>query len=137
MGQRVARECVRELFKQQRTGATVTILGMTFKEDVPDTRNSKVVDIVRELRSAAVDVQVHDPIAAPAEAQYEHGIKLMPLDALRPADAVILAVAHHYYLRAGWRLVTELLKEGKGIVLDIKSRLDRAHKPTGITLWRL
>src|SRR5581483_4554330 len=73
MGQRVARECVRQLFARNGGGgAAVTILGLTFKENVPDTRNSKVVDIVRELQSFHVDVQVHDPLASPQQAYEEY-----------------------------------------------------------------
>ncbi|MEX0751474.1 MAG: nucleotide sugar dehydrogenase [Xanthobacteraceae bacterium] len=138
MGQRVARECVRRLFARNGSGgAAVTVLGFTFKENVPDTRNSKVVDIVRELASCHVDVQVHDPLASPEEAQREYQLVLSPLEKLRPADAVILAVAHDDYVRGGWGLVTRLLKGGKGVVLDIKSQLDRSKKPAGIDLWRL
>ena len=61
----------------------------------------------------------------------------MPMEALQPADAVILAVAHDEYVAGGWPLVTRLLKDGGGIVLDVKSKLDRAHQPDGIELWRL
>ena len=137
VGFRVARECVRRLFGRGNGGSQVTILGLTFKENVPDTRNSKVLDIVRELRSFNVDVQVHDPLASPDEAKNEYGLALTDLDSLRPADAVILAVSHLDYVRGGWPLVTRLLKGGEGVVLDIRSQLDRATKPAGVDLWRL
>ncbi|HZS63043.1 MAG TPA: nucleotide sugar dehydrogenase [Xanthobacteraceae bacterium] len=138
MGQRVARECVRQLFARNGGGgAAVTILGLTFKENVPDTRNSKVVDIVRELQSFHVDVQVHDPLASPQQAYEEYEIKLADLDELRPADAVIFAVPHQEYVRGGWPLISRLLKNGRGIVLDVKSQLDRKQKPGGVELWRL
>ena len=137
VGFRVARECVRRLFGRGNGGSQVTILGLTFKENVPDTRNSKVLDIVRELRSFNVDVQVHDPLASPDEAKHEYGLALTPLDKLKPADAVIFAVSHAEYVKGGWPLVTRLLKGGQGVVLDIKSQLDRAQKPEGIDLWRL
>ncbi len=137
VGFRVARECVRRLFGRGIGGSQVTILGLTFKENVPDTRNSKVLDIVRELQSFNVDVQVHDPLASPDEAKHEYGLALMELDSLRPADAVILAVSHQDYVRGGWPLVTRLLKGGEGVVLDIKSLLDRDTKPAGVDLWRL
>ncbi len=137
VGQRVARECVRRLLQRGCASAVVTILGMTFKEDVPDIRNSKVVDIVQELTSFGVDVQLHDPLALANEAHAEYGIKLLDRSALRPADAVILAVAHKEYVRGGWDFVTGLLKDGKGIVLDVKSRLDRDRKPAVVDLWRL
>ena len=120
VGRRVARECVRRL--EGKTGApTVTILGMTFKENVPDTRNSKVADIFNELRSSGLAVQVHDPLADPGEVKHEYGIELVNMEALRPADAVIFAVAHDSYVRGGWPLVKKLLKDESGIVLDVKS----------------
>jgi UDP-N-acetyl-D-galactosamine dehydrogenase len=137
VGQRVARECVRRLLRRQCVAPTVTILGLTFKEDVPDIRNSKVVDIYHELASFGVEVQVHDGLAHAGEAHHEYGIRLTDLPALRPADAVILAVAHQEYLRGGWPLITGLLKTEQGIVLDVKCRLSRDLKPAGIDLWRL
>ena len=137
MGQRIADECLRRLAGRERATATATVLGLTFKENVPDTRNSKVVDIVRALASAGIAVQVHDPLAQSEEAREEYGIDLKPFDALKPADAVILAVAHDAYVREGWPLVTRLLAGGSGVVLDVKSKLDRASKPKGVDLWRL
>jgi len=137
MGQRVARECVRRLALRNRTGASAIVLGLTFKENVPDIRNSKVADIVRELQSSGISVQVHDPLARADDAQREYGIALSPLEALQPADAVILAVAHHEFVSQGWPLITRLLKNRDGIVLDVKSKLDRAGKPAGVELWRL
>ena len=105
MGQRVARECVRGLLRRKGAGGVVTILGLTFKEDVPDTRNSRVIDIVRELESFDLQVQVHDPMANPADAKHEYGLAITELDALRPADAVILAVGHRSYVEGGWPLI--------------------------------
>jgi UDP-N-acetyl-D-galactosamine dehydrogenase len=137
VGRRVARECVRRLLKRKNGVATVTILGMTFKEDVPDTRNSKVADIANELQSFGLAVQVHDPLADPREVKREYGIELVKLEALRPADAVIFAVAHDTFVRGGWLLLTKLLGENGGIVLDVKSQLDRATRPEKIELWRL
>ena len=137
MGQRIARECIQGLLKRKQTGGVVTVLGLTFKEDVPDTRNSRVVDVIRELESFGLTVQVNDPQADPAEAMHEYGVTLTRLDALKPADAVIMAVAHKEYLDAGWPLIEKLLTGGKGLVLDVKIKLDRATKPAGIELWRL
>ncbi len=137
MGERVAHECIRSLTLRNCSNATVTILGMTFKENVPDIRNSKVIDIVRELTRFGIRVQVHDPLALADETQHEYGVGLTAMDKLAPADAVILAVAHHDYVSQGWSLMTRLLKGGKGTVLDVKSRLDRAQQPEGIDLWRL
>jgi UDP-N-acetyl-D-galactosamine dehydrogenase len=137
VGPRIARECVRLLLRAGASNATVTVLGLTFKEDVPDIRNSKVVDIVGELKSFGMKVQVHDPLASPEEAAREYAIDLVAADALRPADAVIFAVAHEPFVRRGWPLVTGLLKGRAGVVLDVKGRLDRDQQPEGIVLWRL
>ena len=120
------------------TGARrVTILGLTFKENVPDIRNSKIVDIVNELRRFDIDVEVADPLADAHEVEKEFGIRLRPIDELRPAEAVILGVAHRSFVEGGWDLVRAKLDKGAGIVLDIKSSLDRDAVPAGITLWRL
>jgi UDP-N-acetyl-D-glucosamine/UDP-N-acetyl-D-galactosamine dehydrogenase len=137
MGRRIARECIRGLLRRNGRGSLVTILGMTFKENVPDIRNSRVIDIVRELQSFGVDVQIADPLADAAAVADEYGVSLTDLDALKPADAVILAVAHDRYVAGGWSLVQRLLHEGSGLVLDVKMKLDRGSKPSGIELWRL
>ncbi|MEW6451044.1 MAG: nucleotide sugar dehydrogenase [Pseudomonadota bacterium] len=137
VGGRIAGECMRRLLRAGRSNPTVTVLGLTFKENVPDIRNSKAVDIIRELSSAGVAMQVHDPLVSAADAEHEYGIALSPFEALRPADAVILAVAHSHYIDEGWPLITRLLKGGKGFVLDVKSKLDRGIKPNDVELWRL
>jgi UDP-N-acetyl-D-galactosamine dehydrogenase len=115
----------------------VTILGLSFKEDVPDIRNSKVVDIIRELEAFGIAVQVHDPLASPDDAQHQYGVRLLPREALEPSDVVILAVAHAAFVTEGWLLINGLLRNGSGVVLDVKSRLPRAEQPAGIELWRL
>jgi UDP-N-acetyl-D-galactosamine dehydrogenase len=137
MGERIARECIRALMQHGRANPTVTILGMTFKENVPDIRNSKVVDVARELQRVGVAVQVTDPLASADETAHEYGLRLIPLESVRPADAVIVAVAHKDYVAGGWPLVAKLLKGGQGVVLDVKAKLDRAKRPEGIDLWRL
>ncbi|MBM3527020.1 MAG: nucleotide sugar dehydrogenase [Alphaproteobacteria bacterium] len=137
VGRRIARECLRILEAKDRRAPTVTVLGLTFKENVPDTRNSKVADIVNELRAGGVAVQVHDPLAHVDDAWREYGIELADFEALKPADAVILAVAHDDYIRGGWPMVRGLLNGGGGVVLDVKHKLDRRAKPSGVELWRL
>ncbi len=139
VGLRIARECVRGLFKQNRSAADalVTVLGLTFKENVPDTRNSKVVDIIQELKASGVKVQVTDPLAIPEEAQHEYGLSLTAMKDIKPADAVIFAVAHEDFVKGGWALMARMLKDGKGLVFDVKSVLDRKSKPDSIQLWRL
>jgi len=137
MGAHVARECVRLLKAAAATEPTVTVLGITFKENVPDIRNSKVIDIVRELGEFGVNVQVADPLALPDEVAHEYGVALTPFDRLRPADAVIFAVAHAEYCDGGWPVIQRLLRGGRGAVLDVKLKLDRRSAPEGVSLWRL
>jgi UDP-N-acetyl-D-galactosamine dehydrogenase len=137
VGRRVARECIRMLMRRGGAAPAVTVLGLAFKENVPDIRNSRVVDIVRELASFGIAALVHDPLAIAGEAEHEYAIKLVEMPALRRADAVILAVGHDDYVRGGWSMIEKLLKPGGGVVLDVKGMLDRAAKPSGIALWRL
>ncbi len=137
MGARVANECMRALLQRGCGNPTVTILGMTFKENVPDIRNTKVIDIARALTQVGINVQIHDPEALPEEAMHEYGITLIPFDLLKPTDAVLLAVAHRQYVLGGWPMIAKLLKGGHGTVLDVKSKLDRAQRPEEIDLWRL
>ncbi len=137
MGQRVARECVRGLLRRKTLSGVVTVLGLTFKEDVPDTRNSRVVDIISELQSFGLTVQVHDPLANVADVSHEYGLSLTELHDLKPADAVVLAVSHQAYVEGGWPLIQRLLRDGSGLVLDVKMKLDRRARPAGVELWRL
>jgi UDP-N-acetyl-D-galactosamine dehydrogenase len=137
VGQRVARECVRRLMRNRSSSALVTILGVTFKENVPDVRNSKVIDIVHELEAFGVSVQMHDPLASAEHVRAEYGIDLLTRDAMKPADALVLAVPHRDYVEQGWNCVVPLLKDRRGLVMDVKGRLDRAKKPDGVELWRL
>jgi UDP-N-acetyl-D-galactosamine dehydrogenase len=118
-------------------GIRVAVLGITFKENVPDFRNTRVIDIIRELSDFGVTVQVHDPLADPALVQEAYGIQLAPMQALEPADGVILAVAHDFYRDGGWPMMTRLLQGGKGLVVDVRACLDRDAAPPGIRLWRL
>jgi UDP-N-acetyl-D-galactosamine dehydrogenase len=113
----------------------VTVLGLIFKENVVDLRNSQAFDIVRELQSFGVSVQVNDPLADGAAALKEYGLTLQKEP--EPADAVVLAVAHDAYRKSGWPLITRLLKNGGGLVMDVKGALDPRDKPAGIEVWRL
>jgi UDP-N-acetyl-D-galactosamine dehydrogenase len=137
MGHLVGRECVRRLVKLGRGKNGVTVLGMTFKENVPDVRNSKVVDIVSEIESFGINVQVTDPEADTSETAREYGVTLVPFEKLKPTDAVILAVSHRLFVRGGWPMVTGLLYDGNGVVLDVKGVLDRTARPENIDLWRM
>jgi UDP-N-acetyl-D-galactosamine dehydrogenase len=136
VGERVARACV-QLLLRHGGGGHVAVLGLTFKEDVPDIRNTRVIDIVRELEAFGIEARVADPMADATEVRHEYGLTLHPLSDLQGAAAVILAVPHRDYIDGGWDLVTSLLRGSKGPVLDIKARLPRADAPDGIDLWRL
>jgi UDP-N-acetyl-D-glucosamine/UDP-N-acetyl-D-galactosamine dehydrogenase len=137
MGQLVGRECVRRLVRLGRGKNGVIVLGVTFKEDVPDVRNSKVVDIVSEIESFGIRAQVTDPEADAGEAAREYGIAIVPFETLTPADAVIVAVSHRAFVTGGWPMVTRLLHDGGGVVLDVKGVLDRSARPGTVDLWRM
>ena len=139
MGAWVAGQAVKALVRRGigAHGAVVTVLGLTFKEDVPDLRNTRVVDIVRELEDYGLTVQIHDPCADPDEASREYEIEVVARDALRPADAVIVAVAHSTFVEQGWPGISALLRGSRGVVIDVKGVLDRASRPGGIELLRL
>jgi len=139
IGKYVAEVLVKKLIRLNLPvqGARVTVLGLTFKENVPDLRNSKVIDVIRELQEYGIDVQVTDAQADSAEAVREYGVSLTSYDELLPSEAVVLAVSHSEYIEAGWTQFDRLLKHGKGIVVDIKSKLDKGTKPEKIDLWRL
>ena len=137
MGQSLATECVKMMLRQFQKIGRVVQLGITFKENIPDLRNSLAATIVRELNNFGIDVDVVDPLASPVEALKEYGIDLCENVGAQQAKAVILAVAHDSFKRGGWNYVSSFLKDGVGIVIDVKSTLDRTTKPEGITLLRL
>jgi UDP-N-acetyl-D-galactosamine dehydrogenase len=136
MGPHIGRECVRLVTRMGRDGPRVAVLGVTFKEDVPDVRNSKVFDVINEVRSFGLDVVVHDPHADPRHAE-DHGASLSPLDSLGEVDAVIFAVAHKEFRDGGWALAKQLLRPGGGVVMDVRGFLDRSNTPPNVMLWRL
>jgi UDP-N-acetyl-D-galactosamine dehydrogenase len=138
MGQWLARGTLRRLMAGgARTPYTVTVLGVTFKEDIPDHRNSKVVDIVGELAAYGVRVQVADPMADADAVAETHDVRLVAADALAPADAVILAVPHRCYREDGWPGIHRLLRDGSGLVVDVRACLPREAAPAGVELWRI
>jgi UDP-N-acetyl-D-galactosamine dehydrogenase len=137
MGVHVANRVARSIMRRSGNGRPmVTVLGVTFKENVPDIRNTRVVDIVRELEDFGITVQLHDPEADGDLLHEEYGLTLTPLEAMKPADAVVLAVAHRQYREAGWDLIKTLIKPD-AFVADVPALLDRAATPPGLTLWRL
>lgn len=137
VGPFVAQRCVKMLCEGDLSlrKAKVGILGLTFKENVPDLRNSKIPDIVAELRSYGVEPMVHDPLGDPHEALHEYGIKLAPLDRYEDLDAVILAVAHKEYVGDPADILRRV-RDG-GVVIDIKSALDHRAMPRGLRYWSL
>jgi UDP-N-acetyl-D-galactosamine dehydrogenase len=138
IGVYVANRVARSIMRGARNGRPlVTVLGVTFKENVPDIRNTRVVDIVRELEDFGIAVQLHDPMADGDLLHEEYGLSLTPLGELKAADAVVLAVAHRAYRDGGWTLVSGLLHTPGGFVADIPALLDRKSTPGGVTLWRL
>jgi UDP-N-acetyl-D-galactosamine dehydrogenase len=141
MGAFVAQQAVREMIDLGCCvkGATVTVLGLTFKEDCPDLRNSRVIDIVRELESFGCVVQVADPLADPEEAQHEYGVALTAFAELKPASAVIAAVAHKAYRGlAPGQLAALCTPVVPALVLDVKGAYDRAAMAAAhVRLWRL
>lgn len=137
MGVHVASRVARSIMRRPSSGRpVVTVLGATFKENVPDIRNTRVVDIVRELEDFGITVQLHDPAADSDLLQEEYGLKLTSFEDLKPADALVLAVAHRAYRAGGWSLVEKLIKPG-AFVADVPALLERTAKPAGVTLWRL
>jgi UDP-N-acetyl-D-galactosamine dehydrogenase len=117
-------------------GARVGVLGLTFKEDCSDLRNSKVPDIVRELGEFGVRTMVHDPLASSAEAVHEYGLALSPLEELQELDGLILAVSHKWYREHGHDKLLGRVKKG-GVIIDVKSAINPAHVPAGVRLWSL
>jgi UDP-N-acetyl-D-glucosamine/UDP-N-acetyl-D-galactosamine dehydrogenase len=138
MGEFIAQRLVKLLIAAERPvkGARIGILGITFKENVPDLRNSRVPDIVAELRQFGISATVADPLADPAEAKREYGIDLVPIGQFSELDGLILAVPHRALGKHGWNRVLMALRPG-GIFIDVKSAVPRATIPAGIHYWSL
>jgi UDP-N-acetyl-D-galactosamine dehydrogenase len=115
----------------------VNVLGLTFKENCPDVRNTKVVDIIHELQSYGLDVKVHDPLADAGEAREHYGVELTSWDDLPQAQALVLAVAHADYVKMPLATLAGKVVRN-GCVMDVKAVLDRgAARTHGFSLWRL
>lgn len=139
MGKFVAEQTIKQMIRHGHSikGADVIVLGLTFKENCPDLRNSRVIDVIRELQSYGVNVHVHDPIADSAEAVHEYGVALTPWDKLPRAGAIVAAVSHSEFAQ---RPMSDY--QGKlaanGVISDIKCQFDPATvAAAGINLWRL
>src|SRR4051794_13916140 len=139
MGSHIARKTVQQMIHAGRNikGARVNILGLTFKENVPDIRNSKVIDIVRELHEFGVQTYVHDPLASAEEALVEYGVRLCPWKDLPAADALVLAVPHRAFLELGPPAYLDKIVR-QGCLIDVKSVCDTAaFRREGLRVWRL
>src|SRR5512134_1590186 len=139
MGKFIAEQTVKHMIRKcsQVKGARVNVLGLAFKENVPDIRNTRVIDVVHELKSYGVEVHVHDPVPDAVEARHEYGLELEPWEALPRAEAVVLAVAHRQFLARPLEDYLAKVVE-RGCFIDVKSQLDMAAlQRAGLTVWRL
>jgi len=139
MGKYVADQTVKQMIQAgcPVKGADVTVLGLTFKENCADLRNSRVIDVVRELESFGAKVHVHDPLADPGEAMHEYGVELVPWEALPRAHAMVAAVAHREFMQ---RHVDDFVAkiEPAGLYMDVKCKADAdALRARGVRVWRL
>ena len=140
MGKYVAENCVKKLIEADKTvkDANVAVLGFTFKENCPDTRNTKVIDIVKELREYGIQPVVADPEADAAEAKQLYDIEFVDMESIKDMDAVILAVAHNEFSSFSIKQMNEFFGEGIKVLLDIKGLLNRKeYESAGYIYWRL
>ena len=139
MGKYIAEQTVKNLIRNgwQVKDAPIIVLGLTFKEDCPDLRNSKVIDVIRELQSYGARVIVHEPVADADEARHEYGVELTAWDDLPPAAAIVAAVAHKEFKGRPLADYVGKLQKG-GVMTDVKSLFDEAQlRAQGVTVWRL
>jgi len=139
MGQYLAEQTVKAMIQAGFAvrGSRINVLGLTFKENCPDLRNSKVIDIIRELQSYGADVHVHDPVAAGHEAEHEYGVRLEPWEELPRAHAIVAAVAHKQYAAIEPAQLVAKLVPG-GVFTDVKCLFDAsALRQRGYVVWRL
>lgn len=140
MGRYVAESCVKKLIAAGKPvkDAKVAILGITFKENCPDVRNSKVNDIIKELREYGIEPVVTDAIASPEDAKKAYGIDLVSLNEIKGMDTVIIAVAHEEYQKLSMAEIDGMFAEGTKVLLDVKGDLDRKeYEAAGYSYWRL
>ena len=140
MGKYVAENVVKSLIKAEKAvkNAKVAILGFTFKENCPDTRNTKIFDIVKELREYGIEPTIADPTADADEAKRLYGVEFVDMATIRDMDAVVLAVAHNEFAHFAMADMDKLFGEGKKVLLDIKGLLNRKeYENAGYLYWRL
>lgn len=140
MGAYVAENCVKNLIASDKAvkNARIAILGFTFKENCPDTRNSKVFDIVKELREYGIEPLIADPIADANEAEKLYGVSFYDITQIKDVDAIILAVAHDAFAQFGIGQFDNMFGKGEKVLLDIKGLLNRKeYEAAGYRYWRL
>lgn len=140
MGKYCAENCVKKLIAADKAvrGAKVAILGFTFKENCPDNRNTKVIDIVKELREYGIEPAIADPTADVEEAKKLYGVEFVDMSTIKGMDVVILAVAHTEFAHFTMEQMESFFGEGKKVLLDLKGLLDRKEYETaGYSYWRL
>ena len=139
MGKFIAEQTVKHMIRNgsRVRGCPVNVLGLTFKEDCPDIRNTRVIDVIHELETYGIEVHVHDPVSDANEARHEYGINLESWDALPRAEALVIAVAHREFVDKPLDHYRCKLVE-RGCFIDVKSRFDLpALREAGLTVWRL
>ena len=139
MGKWLAEETVKAMIHAGISikGSKVVVLGLTFKENVPDLRNSKVVDVIRELRAYDIDVYVHDPMAKSSDAEHEYGLKLVDFASIPKCDGIVLAVGHREYRELGLKGLSQKAAS-KAVFVDVKSLFSRAEvEAVGLKSWRM
>lgn len=139
MGRYIVGEIVKQMLLRDIavSKAKIAVLGLTFKEDCPDLRNSRVADIINELKTYGLEILVHDPLADASEAKHEYGVDLVESDALKDLDAIVVATAHKSYREIPTSDYKAMLNSS-GILFDIKGVIDRqSAKDSDLALWRL
>lgn len=139
MAKFVAEQTIKHIIKADINvkGARVNVLGLSFKENCPDLRNSKVADLIGELKSYGIDLHVHDPVANPQEALHEYGVELESWESLPCSDAIIVAVPHQQFIE---RPLSDFQAKvtSKGCFIDVKSQFDaKVLRAAGLNVWRL
>ena len=139
MAKFVAEQTIKHIIKADTNvkGARVNVLGLSFKENCPDLRNSKVADLISELKAYGMDIHVHDPVASPEEARHEYGVELKSWESLPCSDAIIVAVPHQQFME---RPLSDFQAKvtSKGCFIDVKSQFDsKALRDAGLNVWRL
>lgn len=140
MGKYCAENCVKNLIAADKAvrNAKVAILGFTFKENCPDTRNTKIIDIVKELKEYGIEPVIADPQADAPEAKMLYGVEFVDMNSIKDMDAVILAVAHTEFSNFAINDMDKFFGEGKKVLLDLKGLLNRKeYEEAGYSYWRL